>query len=504
MSGWGSGYVTDITYLTGYYRYQAPPLMSLGCLLGNVAAPLPGPDDEVNYLELGCGQGFGALLLAASNPRWKVTAIDFHPAHIATAREWAAKARLDNIQFLETDLSTLADDPASASVPEADYVSFHGVWSWVPATVQAGIVRLLGQKVKPGGIVHLSYNALPAWGPALGLQRLLREGGSRLHPGRSDQQATEGLKLVQELQGADAYQLVRSIWLKNLIERTEQLPAHYLAHEYMNEAWAPCFHADVMKAMAGAKLEWVASANLAENFPELTLTPEQRAIAQRVDDPVLRELIKDMCLNRSLRHDLFVRGARRISPAMRNDALRGLWLASSIAPGELPAEVEMPAGNAELPAAFYGPIVHALASGPRRVGDLLSLPDLPGKRDNPAELVGVMVGLNMAEVVLRPDAQPAPQASRFNRLITAELGRSENPGRNLAAASHLLGAGAPCSLFDLYVLERVQLGEGEANLDDWVRQIAGKMDAEGRAQLLEVLTRCLHARVPVMRAQGVT
>lgn len=114
MSGWGSGYVTDVTYMTGYYRHQSPSLLSLACLLGNVDRSLPGPDEAISYLELGCGQGFTALLLAASNPRWTVTAIDFHPAHVATAREWAAKAQLDNIRILEADLSTLAEDPAAA------------------------------------------------------------------------------------------------------------------------------------------------------------------------------------------------------------------------------------------------------------------------------------------------------------------------------------------------------------------------------------------------------
>jgi hypothetical protein len=68
----------------------------------------------------------------------------------------------------------------------------------------------------------------------------------------------------------------------------------------------------------------------------------------------------------------------------------------------------------------------------------------------------------------------------------------------------MLGAGAPCSLFDLYVLERVQMGEGEANLDDWVRQTAGNMEEDARAKLRQVFTRCLQVRVPVMRAQGVT
>src|SRR5258705_524929 len=94
------------------------------------------------------------------------------------------------------------------------------------------------------------------------------------------------------------------------------MSSEYLSHEYMSAHWAPAFHADVAAAMAQAKLDWVASASPLENFPELMLTPEQRALVDRYKDPTMRELIKDTCLPRQLRHDVFVRGARR----------RGLWL----------------------------------------------------------------------------------------------------------------------------------------------------------------------------------
>lgn len=502
MSGWGSGYVTDVPYMTGYYRHQSPALITLACLLGNVATPMPGTDDPVSYLELGCGQGYGALVLAASNPRWTVTAIDFNPAHIATARLWAAKAGIDNIRFLEADLATLAEDQAVAALPEADFVSMHGLWSWVPPQVRAGVVRLLKARVKPGGAVHVSYNALPAWGAALGMQRLLRDAGRRL-ASRSDRQATEGLKLVQELRANGAWHLTRSPWIASLIERLEKLPTQYLAHEYMNDAWEPCFHADVASAFAGAKLEWVASANLVENFGALTLSPELRPIAQRFDDPILRELVKDMCLNRTLRHDIFVRGARSISPRLRDMALLDVSLSLNIAPEEMPFEIETPAGQAELNKGFYGPIATELAKGPQRVSHLLELPDAEGKRDNPAELVGVLVGANIAEPALRPDAEPSPQAERFNRMIRTELRRMESSGQEFAAASHVLGAGAPCSLFDLFVIERVQEGEGEDQVDDWARLIGAHMDDEGRVKLRLMLQRCLRVRVPVLRSQGV-
>lgn len=502
MSGWGSGYVTDVPYMTGYYRQQSPALMTLACLLGNVAAPMPGPDDPVSYMELGCGQGYTALVLAASNPRWFVTAIDFNPAHIATARSWAAQAGIENIRFLEADLATLAEDPAVAAVPEADFVSLHGLWSWVPQPVRAGVVRLLSARVKPGGAVHVSYNALPAWGPALGMQRVLRDSGRRL-ASRSDRQAVEGLKLVQELHAAGAWQLKRSQWITQLVERLEKLPTQYLAHEYMNDAWEPCFHADVAGVLAGAKLEWVASANLVENFGVLSLPPELRTVVARFDDPILRELVKDMCINRTLRHDVFVRGVRHISPRARDAALLDVSLSLNIAPEEMPFEIETPAGQAELNKPFYGPIAEALAHGPRRVSDLLTLPEAEGKRDNPAELVGVLVGANIAEPALRPGAEPAPRAERFNRVIAAALSRTENFGQEFAAASHVLGAGVPCSLFDLFVFERVLDGEGEDQLDDWARRLGPNMDDEGRGNLLKVLTRCLRLRVPVLRSQGV-
>jgi SAM-dependent methyltransferase len=502
MTGWGSGYVTDVAYMPGYYRSQSPSIMALACLLGGVASPLPGPEDPVSYLELGCGQGLTSLILAASNPHWTVTAIDFNPAHVAAARAWAAKARLENVSFVEADFSTLAEEPASANIPEADFVSMHGLWSWVPPAVQAGIVRLLRAKVKPGGAVHVSFNALPAWGGALGVQRVLRDSGRRLGS-RSDRQAEEGLKLVQALREADALQIVRSPWVDALVERMGPMPVQYLAHEYMNDSWMPCFHADLTEAMSGAKLEWVGSASLIENFPDLTLTPEQRAIADRFDDPLLRELVKDMCLDRSLRNDVFVRGARRMNPAARDAALMDIRLALNISPAEMPYEADMPAGRAGLNRSFYGRITEAMAARPQRVGDLLALPDLDGRRDNPAELVGILVGLDVAEPATRPGAAPGAPALRLNHIATETLGRTENYGRPLAAASYALGTGAPATLFELHAIDRLLSGDSEANIGDWVRDIGANLDDEGRGKLRQVFERAVSVRLPILRAQGV-
>ena len=235
----------------------------------------------------------------------------------------------------------------------------------------------------------------------------------------------------------------------------------------MNESWAPCFMADVAEALAGAKLEWVASANLIENFAELTMSEAQRALVNRFDDPLVRELIKDHCLDRVLRHDVFVRGARRISPYQRDAALMDLSISLSIRPQEMPLEAEMPAGKAELNPKFYRPIAGALADGPRRVADLLQLPEVEGKRDNPAELVGILVGSELAELASRPAAPPSAAAQRFNRVAARRLMQTEPMSRPVGVASHRLGTAAPATVLDMVVMDRTL--EGEGSIEDIVR-----------------------------------
>jgi hypothetical protein len=92
---------------------------------------------------------------------------------------------------------------------------------------------------------------------------------------------------------------------------------------------------------------------------------------------------------------------------------------------------------------------------------------------------------------------------RFNRVTSANLSRTENLGRPIAAASYRLGTGAPCTLFDLYVLDRLQAGEGEERIDEWVRDLGSNLDDEGRGKLREVFAKAVRLRLPTLRAQGV-
>ncbi len=480
---WSAGYVTDTAYSRGYYAEQAPVHLALASLLRGVETDLPGPTDEVRYLELGCGHGFGATLLAAANPGWRVTAVDFNPAHIASARRTAAELGLGNIRFLEADLATLAEDPLLAEIPEADVTSLHGVWSWVAPEVRVGIVRLLRARVRAGGLVHVSYNALPGWQGALLLQRLIREAGHRLGHG-SIEQSRAGLALVRELIAAEAGGLAKTPLVGEILARLDKSVPEYIAHEYMNEHWSPCWHADVAADLAGAKLDFVGSARLLTNFNDLMMTESQRAIQARFPDLAMRELLVDACTERLLRHDIYVRGTRRLTNAARDAALEAVTLALATAPEDIAYSVSVPAGNAALSEDYYRPIIERLAQGPCTVGELVSQPALAGHVRNPSEVVGMLVGSGQALVLARPGAAMNTASRHFNALTGRRYLRLATLNQPSAMASPALAGGVQVPLGHFYVSERFAAAGGidGASIDAvrWARELAppGAPEAE--------------------------
>jgi SAM-dependent methyltransferase len=500
MTPWGAGYVTDVNYVPGYYAEQSPVHMVLAARLVGVACDMPDNDDPVHYLELGCGLGIVALTLAASNPAWRITGIDFNPAHIATARALARQAGIANVTFIEADLASLPENRAADAIPEADFVSIHGLCSWVSPTVQAGIVRLLRDKVRAAGVVHISYNALPGWQARLGMQRLVRAAGLA-QSGRSDRRVAAGFEIVRALHAAGARHLTGNV--EALLRGLPDMPRAYLAHEFMNACWAPAFHADVAASFSDAKLEWIGSGHLLENFPELTLTAAQREVYDRVDDPLYRELVKDLCLARSLRHDLFIRGAHRLGGADRNAALDEIVLLAAVAEDEFKYEIQMAQGKAALQREFYAAVMAALAAGPRSVGELLALPETMARRDNPAELLGILIGTGQAVPVLRPDAPPAPTADALNHILAGAFGTLAQRGTTLALASSRLGAGLPANAVDLFVHARVQQGEDDSSLDAWTASLGDGLEPAAKDQLRQLLKRTFNRRLPIFRAAGV-
>ena len=445
MSTWGDGYVTDIEYSDGFYPGQAPANMALAAVMQGFEPPAL--NGHFKYCELGCGRGKTSLVLAAINPDAEFHAVDFNPAHIAHAREQARQAGLRNISFHECSFDELTG--ARAALPMFDIVTMHGVWTWIAPKLQGAILAFLNVRLNPGGLVYVSYNALPAWFQAAPLQRLVRELAAAA-PQRSDLAVARAIaqidrfakgKLIAERFGDAADKRFKGAG-KTL---------SYLAHEYLNEHWQPAYFADVARDMAGAKLSFAACAELLKNFSNLVLNDEQRLLIEEIPSPELRETLKDFCTDNWFRQDLFLRGARRMSEQRRGQLLAGQRLAL-MRPAPEALEIGKPDGSRWRPdAAVYGAILAALRERPRTVAELLSLKELPREHlVEPVELVGTLAGTGVAGLYREPSAAQIAGSAGLNALLDVEPEIPLDHGAVIAVPAAGVGVGLSAPEYALY------------------------------------------------------
>ncbi len=451
MDKWGGGYVTDIPYMEGFYSSQSPQHLALAAVLNGFQAP--NLNSGFAYCELGCGRGLTSLMFAAANPEAEFHAIDFQPAHIAHARERAGAAELRNITFHERSFEDLLS-PGAPDLPMFDVVTMHGVWSWIAPSLQVAITEFLNRKLKPGGLVYVSYNTMPAWLPMQPLQRVLKE-LSALSPGRSDQAIDHAIAMLKRLTEANIIPPILHGGVKRITNSPASLVGPYLAHEYLNDYWRPVYHIDVVRALSAAKLSFAASTELLKNFTNLCVTEAQQKVLAEIPTPELRETLKDYCVNDWLRQDVFVRGARRMSEAERNAQLEAMTLVLQRPAPEV-VDIHRPDGSVWRPSPeAYAKFIAALETRPHSVRELLSLPGLPiahGVR--PVELVGVLIGTGLAAPFQQPSTEAQQACDRLNRTIETASAFSSPQGVTVALASLKGGMTLGAGEFNLYMTAR--------------------------------------------------
>jgi len=165
---WAAGYNNSVAYTTGFYQEQSPTWLKAALVMQRIAPPA---DGKFTYCELGFGQGLTSLILAATHPEGEFYACDFNPVHVVAASSIRDDAKLSNLTLLENSFGQLAD--GEADLPMFDFVTMHGIVSWVSDETRAQIVRFLARYLKPGGVVQISYNAMAACAQVQPLQRLL-------------------------------------------------------------------------------------------------------------------------------------------------------------------------------------------------------------------------------------------------------------------------------------------------------------------------------------------
>ena len=310
-------YLTDTPYTWGYYTELNPVFLNYVCVLnGHEARPL---DRPFTYCDLGSGNGVTVTGLAQLFPQASFFGIDFNAEHVANGAALAADAKLSNIKFLHADFGALD----ARALPDFDFVVLHGVYSWIDPETRNRVREFLAAKVKPGGVVYVSYDCLPGWAAIAPLCELMVQ-HTRALVTDSSTKASAALDFLKFLRDHKAAFFEDNPPLKVFLDEIAAQDIRYVAHEFFGAAVKPYYFREVATEMRSAGLIYSGSAVAHLNFIDLAVPAEFRPLLAKSASRHEYESNGDFIRNQRFRKDVYVKGPPTLDEASQNAALAGI------------------------------------------------------------------------------------------------------------------------------------------------------------------------------------
>ena len=374
-----AGYVADIPYVAGFKPMLAPAWLDFVALLGGKRPP--SRTGGFAWCDLGCGQGVTAAILAATHPDGAFHGIDAMAVHVDHAAGLAAEAGAANAQFHAADFA------AALSSASAALRLHRRAWRLQlgRCETRASLRQFIDRRLKPGGLVYVSYNALPGWTGDLPFQHLVRALAANAR-GDSAARFAAASRLIDRLADSGAAALASSYIVRELRERPDDYRPGYLVHEFLHGGWRPLYVTELRRDMAKIGLAPVGSAILLENFDSWILGRRARALVAEIADPDLRELVRDFVIDQRFRCDVFARDAAGLDEGEQRRLLFAAGLALARPPAAIAYRAPTPAGQLDYDNPAARAVVGALAAGAR------SLSEIPPRRRRAAGSPGQCPG----------------------------------------------------------------------------------------------------------------
>jgi SAM-dependent methyltransferase len=514
-ASWSQGYITDVNYTNSFFRELSPAWLNHVAMASGAHPRVL--EDGFNHIDLGCGLGQSSNVLAACFPRGNFFGVDFNPAHVDTAQHLARQLGIDNVRFIERAFEELleVDD-----LPEFDFITLHGIYSWIGDETRKAVQRFIYKKLKPGGIVYNSYNCLPGWTNEAPIRRLLLEFG-QLHQGDSASRVEKAAKDAEEMAGLKLGYFRANPTAADQVGKLTKRAANYLAHEYLNASWTTFYSTDVADEMAAAKLTFLGSATLMENHLELMMPDPAVAYCRKQPNDRLRQLTQDFLVGQRFRRDVYVRGHPRLPRADTSRHLRNACFALPGPVEDFSEKTKVPRGEISFDQKSAQTIKEALANGAQSLEQII---ETTGTKRNLQDLertmllmtaVGKLVPVGSA---FQPSAMPAkPERIRIvdgiNRKLI-ELGRQAIGRQYLVAPA--VGSGLAIDALDAVALALLEEGVATpklaASVGEELKRRGVRVNKDGapitdekeaEAKTSEIVGRFLNRALPTLMRYGV-
>lgn len=294
-----SGYITDTQYPSDFIEKQAPVWLNLmASINGHNGLPVRG---EFTYCDLGCGNGFTLLVLAACYPQASFVGVDINEEHIASAEAVRQKSGLENVSFHCIDFRGAVE----LELPEFDYVCATGIYSWISEEVRQDMHAFVNKFLKKDGVFVVHYVPMPSGAAIPALWRVMREYSA--DDGASVDRAKKAQGMIERFEQVDAGFFRAFPDVKKKSEGLKQQSPEYVAHETLNEHWHAYYHCDLSKEFKALGCTYLGSAHVRRNFEEHFLTPAALSFVNEATSEMMREMLIDYISMPKIRHDMFIK-----------------------------------------------------------------------------------------------------------------------------------------------------------------------------------------------------
>ncbi len=277
-------------------------------------------------LELACAQGDNLLPLALELPQAELVGLDLSARQIDEARTAAAELGVGNVRFEQRDILDLPADLGSF-----DFIIAHGVYSWVPAPVQDGILAACKSQLKPNGVAYVSYNTYPGWRLKSVIRDLMLY--HTRHMDAAEAKIDQSVAIVRFIHDAipQGWALYRKVF-EDLLDKMQRDKARapWLFHEYLEEVNEPVYFSQFAEQAASHGLKFFSEAGVTDDRRYQLPPQAQEALAKLGDDVVEREQYLDFLTNRTFRQSLLCHAEAVCQPGLDPASIKSMSLVADL------------------------------------------------------------------------------------------------------------------------------------------------------------------------------
>lgn len=286
----------------------------------------PPPPERARILELGCASGGNLIPMAESLPNSSCLGIDLSSRQIEDGKRFIERTGLPNVTLRQASILDLSEGDG-----EFDYIVCHGVYSWVPRTVQAAILELCSKRLSPNGIAYVSYNTLPGWGMLGVLRDMMRFHASHFNdPMKQIEQSRALLKVLAA--AVPSEENPYGMLLKQVSEKVQKSADWYIYHEHLEEDNDPVYFHEFNSRAEAVGLQFLGEAELLTMFTNQLPEEVQTALRGVAGNIVRSEQYMDFFRNRTFRETLLCRAAVPLNRKIDVGTVQPLSFASELVP----------------------------------------------------------------------------------------------------------------------------------------------------------------------------